>query len=304
MKRTLMTMLVALAAVLMMNSRAAQAPVCAPDDFDEALELLGAKTPEQKLDMTITILNNAYENMGDYIKVLKDDYNNKVVMLIDGDNLGVDVSDMTSGMTDLMKGVFMSTLFDDDEDGAISALFNVIINTGRSLEVSIYNDKDIDNAARLIYTPSEMRRAIEEHASGGSSRDGSVMPLVDDGLNFADDEDPETMLKKVVDAMEEYMPYNFGSDAHIWLDSNAKRVVMTMTSEDFAEMNEYRDMMYLFKPVFLQSLTEDDSNLIFVGLLVQAGYGLQVQLRAPGDEDNPIVLDYTPDELMDALGDE
>ena len=276
MKRTLMTMLVALAAVLMMNSRAAQAPVCAPDDFDEALELLGAKTPEQKLDMTITILNNAYENMGDYIKVLKDDYNNKVVMLIDGDNLGVDVSDMTSG----------------------------IINTGRSLEVSIYNDKDIDNAARLIYTPSEMRRAIEEHASGGSSRDGSVMPLVDDGLNFADDEDPETMLKKVVDAMEEYMPYNFGSDAHIWLDSNAKRVVMTMTSEDFAEMNEYRDMMYLFKPVFLQSLTEDDSNLIFVGLLVQAGYGLQVQLRAPGDEDNPIVLDYTPDELMDALGDE
>ena len=258
MKRTLMTMLVALAAVLMMNSRAAQAPVCPPDDFEEALELLGAKTPEQKLDMTITILNNAYENMGDYIKVLKDDYNNKVVMLIDGDKLGVDVSDMSSGVTDLMKGVFMSTLFDDDEDGAISALFNVIINTGRSLEVSIYNDKDIDNAARLIYTPSEMRRAIEEHASGGSSRDGSVMPLVDDGLNFADDEDPETMLKKVVDAMEEYMPYNFGSDAHIWLDSNAKRVVMTMTSEDFAEMNEYRDMMYLFKPVFLQSLTEDD----------------------------------------------
>ncbi len=304
MKRTLMTMLVALAAMLMMNSSAAQAPVCAPDDFDEALELLGAKTPEQKLDMTITILNNAYENMGDYIKVLKDDYNNKVVMLIDGDNLGVDVGDMSSGMTDLMKGVFMSTLFDDDEDGAISALFNVIINTGRSLEVSIYNDKDIDNAARLIYTPSEMRRAIEEHASGGTSSNGSVMPLVDDGLNFADDEDPETMLKKVVDAMEEYMPYNFGSDAHIWLDSNAKRVVMTMTSEDFAEMNEYRDMMYLFKPVFLQSLTEDDSNLIFVGLLVQAGYGLQVQLRAPGDEDNPIVLDYTPDELMDALGDE
>lgn len=42
-----MTMLVALAAVLMMNSRAAQAPVCAPDDFDEALELLGAKTPSR-----------------------------------------------------------------------------------------------------------------------------------------------------------------------------------------------------------------------------------------------------------------
>lgn len=297
-------MLVALAAMLMMNSSAAQAPVCAPDDFDEALELLGAKTPEQKLDMTITILNNAYENMGDYIKVLKDDYNNKVVMLIDGDNLGVDVGDMSSGMTDLMKGVFMSTLFDDDEDGAISALFNVIINTGRSLEVSIYNDKDIDNAARLIYTPNEMRRAIEEHASGGSSRDGSVMPLVDDGLNFADDDDPETTLKKLVDVMDEYMSDGLDMDAHVWLDPNAKRVVMTMTSDDFADVNEYRDMMYLFKPVFLQSLTEDDSNLIFLGLLVQTGRGLQVQLRAPGDEDNPIVLDYTPDELMDALGDE
>ena len=297
-------MLVALAAVLMMNSSAAQAPVCAPDDFDEALELLGAKTPEQKLDMTITILNNAYENMGDYIKVLKDDYNNKVVMLIDGDNLGVDVSDMSSGMTDLMKGVFMSTLFDDDEDGAISALFNVIINTGRSLEVSIYNDKDIDNAARLIYTPSEMRRAIEEHASGGSSSNGSVKPLVDDGLNFADDDDPETTLKKLVDVMDEYMSDGLDMDAHVWLDPNAKRVVMTMTSDDFADVNEYRDMMYLFKPVFLQSLTEDDSNLIFLGLLVQTGRGLQVQLRAPGDEDNPIVLDYTPDELMDALGDE
>jgi hypothetical protein len=278
--------------------------VCAPDDFDEALELMGAKTPEQKLDLTITILNNAYENLGDYIKVLKDDYNNKVVMLIDGDNLGVDVSDMSSGMTDLMKGVFMSTLFDDDEDGAISALFNVIINTGRSLEVSIYNDKDIDNAARLIYTPSEMRRAIEEHASGGSSRDGSVMPLVDDGLNFADDDDPETTLKKLVDVMDEYMSDGLDMDAHVWLDPNAKRVVMTMTSDDFADVNEYRDMMYLFKPVFLQSLTEDDSNLIFLGLLVQTGRGLQVQLRAPGDEDNPIVLDYTADELMDALGDE
>ena len=302
MKRLLMT--IAAIACLMLTSHAAPVPVCAPDDFDEALELMGAKTPEQKLDLTITILNNAYENLGDYIKVLKDDYNNKVVMLIDGDNLGVDVSDMSSGMTDLMKGVFMSTLFDDDEDGAISALFNVIINTGRSLEVSIYNDKDIDNAARLIYTPSEMRRAIEEHASGGSSRDGSVMPLVDDGLNFADDDNPETTLKKLVDVMDEYMSDGLDMDAHVWLDPNAKRVVMTMTSDDFADVNEYRDMMYLFKPVFLQSLTEDDSNLIFLGLLVQTGRGLQVQLRAPGDEDNPIVLDYTPDELMDALGDE
>jgi hypothetical protein len=242
--------------------------------------------------------------MGDYIKVLKVDYNNKVVLLIDGDKLGVDVGDMSSGMTDLMKGVFMSTLFDDDEDGAISALFNVIINTGRSLEVSIYNEKDIDNAALLIYTPSEMRRAIEEHASGGSSRDGSVMPLVDDGLNFADDDDPETTLKKLVDVMDEYMSDDLDMDAHVWLVPNAKRFVITMTSDDFADVNEYRDMMYLFKPVFLQSLTEDDSNLIFLGLLVQTGRGLQVQLRAPGDEDNPIVLDYTPVELMDALGDE
>ena len=297
-------MTIAAIACLMLASHAASAPTCVPDDFEESLELLGAKTPEQKLDMTITILNNAYENMGDYIKVLKDDYNNKVVMLIDGDNLGVDVSDMGSGVTDLMKGVFMSTLFDDDEDGAISALFNVIINTGRSLEVCIYNDKDIDNAARLIFTPNEMRRAIEEHASGGSSSNGSVMPLVDDGLNFADDDDPETTLKKLVDVMDEYMSDDLDMDAHVWLDPNAKRVVMTMTSDDFADVNEYRDMMYLFKPVFLQSLTEDDSNLIFLGLLVQTGRGLQVQLRAPGDEDNPIVLDYTPDELMDALGDE
>ncbi len=295
-----MTMLVALAAVLMMNSRAAQAPVCAPDDFDEALELLGAKTPEQKLDMAITILND----VSDYMKILKDDYSNKVLMLIDGDKLGVDVSDMGSGVTDLMKGIFMSSLFDGDEGGTISALLNIIINTGRSLELRIYNDEDIDNAVRLMFTPYEMRRAIEEHASGGSSRDGSVMPLVDDGLNFANDDDPETTLKKLVDVMDEYMSDDLDMDAHVWLDPNAKRVVMTMTSDDFADVNEYRDMMYLFKPVFLQSLTEDDSNLIFLGLLVQTGRGLQVQLRAPGDEDNPIVLDYTPDELMDALGDE
>ena len=105
MKRLLMT--IAAIACLMLTSHAAPVPVCAPDDFDEALELMGAKTPEQKLDLTITILNNAYENLGDYIKVLKDDYNNKVVMLIDGSKLGVDVSDMTFNATDLMKGVFI-----------------------------------------------------------------------------------------------------------------------------------------------------------------------------------------------------
>ncbi len=293
-------MTIAAIACLMLASHAASAPTCVPDDFEESLELLGAKTPEQKLDKTITILND----VSDYMKILKDDYSNKVLMLIDGDKLGVDVSDMGSDVTDLMKGIFMSSLFDGDEDGTISALLNIIINTGRSLELRIYNDEDIDNAVRLMFTPYEMRRAIEEHASGGSSRDGSVMPLVDDGLNFADDDDPETTLKKLVDVMDEYMSDDLDMDAHVWLDPNAKRVVMTMTSDDFADVNEHRDMMYLFKPVFLQSLTEDDSNLIFLGLLVQTGRGLQVQLRAPGDEDNPIVLDYTADELMDALGDE
>jgi hypothetical protein len=169
--------------------------------------------------------------------------------------------------------------------------------------VSIYNDKDIDNAARLIYTPSEMRRAIEEHASGGSSRDGSVMPLVDDGLNFADDDDPETVLSEVVDMMEEEMPSAPGMEVHMWIDPDAKRVVMTMTSDDFADMLECREMVSMMKPIILQSLVENDSNL-FLGLLVQTGRGLQVRLRAPGDEDNPLVVDFTCEELMDALGDE
>jgi len=296
MKRLLMT--IAAIACLMLTNHAAPIPVCAPDDFDEALELMGAKTPEQKLDLTITILNNAYENMGDYIKVLKDDYNNKVVMLIDGDKLGVDVGDMSSGMTDLMKGVFMSTLFDDDEDGAISSLFNVIINTGRSLEVKIYNDKDFDNAARLIFTPNEMRRAIEKYGVGSAS--------LDEDYGYATDEaeDPETELKELIDLMEEYMSSTSGMDAHVWIDPHAKRVVMSMTSDDFADVKEYRGMVSMFKPLFLKTLVEDSANNEFLKLVTRTGRGLKVMLCAPGDEDNPMVLDYTADELMDALGDE
>ena len=300
-----MTIMVALAAVLMMNSRAAQAPVCVPDDFDEALELLGAKTPEQKLDMTITILNNAYENMGDFIKVLKDDYNNRVVMLVDGDWMGVDASSlMMSDKTDLVKRVFLSSLFDSDEEGEISMLFNVIANSGRGLEIKIYNDNDITNAARISYTPNELRRDIEEYGGGGSSSADSGSLADDYDSIFADDEDPETTLKEVIEMMEEYMQSDSGMDAHIWIDPYAKRVIMSMTDDDFAEVKEYRDMAYMFKPMFLQSLTEDASNLLLIGLLVQTGHGLQVQLRAPDDKDNPLVLDYTADELMEALGDE
>lgn len=47
MKRTLMTMLVALAAVLMMNSRAAQAPVCAPTISTKPLSCWAPRPPSR-----------------------------------------------------------------------------------------------------------------------------------------------------------------------------------------------------------------------------------------------------------------
>lgn len=295
MKRLLM--MIAAIACLMLTSHAAPTPVCPPDDIDEALELMGAKTPEQKLDMVITMLNNVYEKEGDYIKVLKDDAANKVVMLVNGDNMGFDRSVMKPEMTDLVKSVFMSSMFEEDEDGEITALLNVIINSGRSLEIRIYNDNDISDAVSILYTPSEMRRAIEEHGSGGS-----VSP--DDGFDsiFADDGDPEAALKRIVDIMEEYMSSSTGMDAHVWIDPHAKRVVMSMTSDDFAEVKEYREMAFMFKTLFLQSLLESDHE--FLNLVTRTGRGLRVMLCPPDDVDNPMVLDYSVEELMEALSDE
>ena len=298
MKRTLMTMLVALAAMLMMNSSAAHAPACPPDDFDEALELLGAKTTEQKLDMIITMLNNVYEKNGDYVKVLKNDYNNTVAMLINGDYLGVDGSLLSPATSDLFKRVFVSSLYEGEEDGEISALLNIIINAGRGLDVQVYNDNDIDNAVRITFTPSELRRIVEDHANGS-------LDLADDDFDFTFDEagDPETELKKLVDVMEEYLQSNPGMDAHVWIDPHANRVVMAMTSDDFADVVEYRDMAFMFRPVFLNTLVEEASNHAFLEMIVKTGRGLQVKLCPPKDRDNPMVLDYTADELREALAD-
>ena len=303
MRRTLMMLLVALAAMFA-TTRAAQVPVCPPDDYDDVLAMMDNMTDGEKLDMLIELINAAAREEGSNHCMYKDAVHNAVVMQMDGDELGVVASDlMTPEVQSLIKPLFLSSVLEDDEDGyneEFGLLMLLVASTDQNFEFKLVNGNDMANAATLRFTPDEIYEAVGSYLEA-FDEDGEEYE--EDDLGIDEDVDMDALLKEVVDKMEEYFQSEPDIDAHIWLDPQANRVVMSMTSDDFEEAAEISEFAYLFKPMFLRTMLESDveSNSLLFAIIASSGRGLQVKMYSPRDKSNPLVLDYTADELMEVI---
>ena len=299
MKRTLMMLLVALAAMFT-TTRAAQVPVCQPDDTDELLAMMDRMTNDEKLDFLVGLLDLGAREVGSNHHIYKDVASNTVVMQFDGDELGVDASDITPEMASLFKPLLFSYLLEGDEDGPneeFALLMLLAAQTGYNFELKMVNGNNQGNAASFKYSPDEIFEKLGSYLDEDSGGE-------DDDLALDEDVDTDALIKEIVDQMEEYFQSESDVDAHIWIDPQANRVVMSVTSDDFAEMMEYREMIQLFKPLFLKTMMEMEDgeyNALLFTLIASSGRGLQMKMYSPDDKDNPVVIDYTAEELMEFL---
>ena len=299
MKRTLMMLLVAIAAMFT-TTRAAQVPVCPPDDTDELLAMMDRMTNDEKLDFLVGLLDLGAREAGSNHHIYKDVASNTVVMQFDGDELGVDASDITPEMASLFKPLLFSYLLEGDEDGPdeeFALLMLLAAQTGYNFELKMVNGNNQGNAASFKYSPDEIFEKLGSYLDEDSGGE-------DDDLALDEDADVDTLIKEIVDHMEEYFQSEPNVDAHIWMDPQANRVVMSMTSNDFAEMMEYREMIQLMKPLFLKTMIEMENgeyNALLFALIASSGRGLQMKLYSPGDKNNPLVIDYSAEELMEIL---
>lgn len=299
MKRTLMMLLVAIAAMFT-TTRAAQVPVCPPDDTDELLAMMDRMTNDEKLDFLVGLLDLGAREVGSNHHIYKDVASNTVVMQFDGDELGVDASDITPEMASLFKPLLFSYLLEGDEDGPdeeFALLMLLAAQTGYNFELKLTNGNDQGNAASFKYSPAEIFEKL------GSYYDEDSVDEIED-LALDDDVDTDALIKEIVDQMEEYFQSESNVDAHIWIDPQANRVVMSVTSDEFAEMLEYREMIQLMKPLFLKTMMDMEDgeyNALLLALIASSGRGLQMKMYSPDDKDNPVVIDYTAEELMEFL---
>lgn len=297
MKRTLMMLMVVLAAMFA-TTRAAQVPVCPPDDADELLAMMDRMTNDEKLDFLVGLLDLGARESGSNHHIYKDVSRNTVVMQFDGDELGVDANDITPEMADLFKPLLFNYLIEDEEDGVdeeFALLMLLAAQTGYSFELKVVNDNDMNHATTFRYTPAEIFERLGSYVDEDDEDDAQVLD---------DDIDTDAMLKEIIDTMEEYFQTDTDVDAHIWMDPQANRVVMSMTSDDFNDMMEYRDMIQLLKPLFLKTMMQMDGgeyNALLFALIASSGRGLQIKMYSPSDKNNPVVIDYTAEELMGIL---
>jgi len=298
MKRLFLT--VVAIACLMLSGQAAPAPLSSPDYLTSALDKMGYKTPEERLDYLIPLLNKAYEGLGYDINVHKSNYGNAVVLLVNGDKLGFDASAVSPNLVEPMKGVFVSSMFNNGDDSEGIALFlNTVADTGRNLEVVMYNGTDSSNGITMLFTPAELRKAIKDNGGNVDVEAVHGGGEDDEGL------DSEQALKEIINEMEAAFVAEPSLDAHIWIDPQANRVVFSMTSDEFATMKEYRSMIPMLKSLFMKSfLGEGEENVMLLSLVALTGRGMQFNLYTPDDKNDAIVVDYSAEELMDALSDD
>lgn len=299
MKRTLMMLLVALAAMFT-TTRAAQVPVCQPDDTDELLAMMDRMTNDEKLDFLVGLIDLGAREVGSNHHIYKDVASKTVVMQFDGDELGLDASDITPEMASLFKPLLFSYLVEGDEEGPndeFALLMLLAAQTGYNFELKMVNGNNQGNAASFKYSPDEIFEKL------GSYYDEDSVDEIED-LALDDDVDTDALIKEIVDQMEEYFQSESDVDAHIWIDPQANRVVMSVTSDEFAEMLEYREMIQLMKPLFLKTMMDMEDgeyNALLLALIASSGRGLQMKMYSPDDKDNPVVIDYTAEELMEFL---
>lgn len=299
MKRTLMLMLVALAALLMTTSRAAQVPMCPPDDIDQALDALGDASDEEKLAYLISVINGEMQQHDPYSRLFLDEKNNAVVMQMNAEDEGISPDDWDPDFADLLKPVFLKGFLDNEE----SLLFLAMIaGTERDFVFQgVFPDKAVAPVT-LTFTPEEIYDAVVEYMAEDYG---------DDSPEFAEDDDfdlagaleglyGDNKIRYMVDMLNEGMQMNEEVNAHAGVDESSKTIVWTMVDEGFTDLEVDQESMPLIKMLFLSSVIKETGTEIFE-IIANEGYGMELRLMSHEGQANPFVLTFSPEDLKNAV---
>ncbi|MBO4803700.1 MAG: hypothetical protein J5503_04060 [Muribaculaceae bacterium] len=300
MKRAFMMLLVALAALLMTTSRAAQVPVCPPDDIDQALDALGDASDEEKLAYLISVINGEMQQHDPYSRLFLDEKNNAVVMQMNAEDEGISPDDWDPDYADLFKTVFLKSFLDNEE----SLLFLAMIAaTERDFVFQgVFPGKAVAPLT-LTFTPEEIYDAVVECMAADYG---------DDSPEFAEEDDSELVsalegmtgdnkIHFLTNLLNEAMQMDEDINAQVWIDEPSKTIVWSMVDEEFTDLDvDSEEDVQLIKMLLLGAVASEVGTELFE-MIANEGYGLEFRLMGHEGQTVPLVLAFTAEELLSAV---
>lgn len=302
----LMTMFVALATV-MVPLRAAQSPVCPPQDFKQTLRLLSEDmTTEELMQFVVAGLNEGVQESDPTSSIVLDEKNKTVILHIileDEELTPEDVNEMDDFITSMFKNQFLKNLITDPD---VSPVMELIAASGYNFEYQIALPGSNETAMRFVYLPNEIKEALLDYENEAPSSDfsdgeGDVAEAEADDLEGLSEEE---VFASLIEMMDQSLQEETGLDARIWIDDKTNAVVMSIVNEEFASLQELKEMGDLVKPLLLNSIMSDDDGSIgfLLGIISGAGRDFEMRYCSHHGEADPFVVRYTPKELDEAIG--
>ena len=301
-----MTMLVALATV-MVPMRAAQSPACPPQDIQQLINLVSEDmTTEELMQFLVAGLNEGIQEDDPTSGIFLDEKNKTVVLhiVLDDEELtSEDLNSLDASIFSVFKKKFLKDLMADSD---ISTVMALIAASGYNFEYQMALPGSNETAMRFVYLPDDIEEALldsEREAPSGNLWDGEsdiAEAEADDLEGLSEDEVFASLIAMADQSLQE----DTGLDAHIWIDDKTNAVVMSIVDEEFADLQELKEMGDLVKPLLLNSIMSGDDGSVgfLLGIISGAGRDFEMRYCSYHGEADPFVVRFTPKELDEAIG--